>query len=576
MMSTELLRRIFGLAGPWWNSDRKWQVRGMTLLLLLLTVAPVGLTVWGNYWNRALFDALEQRSIPGVLIQVGIFALILLVSIGVTAAHLLVKRWLQLGWRSWLTDRLIGRWMQDGRHYRLQFSAGQHDNPDQRIAEDIRIATDMAISLGHTLVFSLLSLGLFIDILWNVSGSMRVPGTSLQVPGYMVPLAFLYAGLGTVFGWLLGRPLVRTSNALQSAEADFRFGLSRMREDSEAIALLRGEPRERGKAMRRFARVMRDWDRQSIAFLGIASFSTAYGGLLPVFPMLVAAPQYILGVMSLGALMQAAQAFQRLTSSLSWPVDNIGGIAMCRTSAERVLSLHEDMQWLDAARQAQAEPRISLQAAADGQLVFDELSIADPTGTPLLEKFSTTIAAGERVLVRGDPTVTASLFKVLAGLWPWGSGRVLLPRGETILFLPQQPFLPEGTLRAALCYPQAVETCSDAAMRAALECAGSGWLAPRLDTIDNWDQVLPLRARQRLGIVRALLQRPCWLCMEEATDALDPAGERLIFAMLRRELPGTTLLTIGVHPELEALHERQITLNRIAANTRPQDAPAAH
>jgi putative ATP-binding cassette transporter len=576
MMSAEFLRRILRLAGPWWNSERKWQVRGMTLLLLLLTVAQVGITVWGNYWNRALFDALEQRSVPGVLLQVGVFALILLVSIGVTAAHLLVKRRLQLGWRTWLTDRLIGRWMQDGRHYRLQFSAGQHDNPDQRIAEDIRIATESAIALGHTLVFSLLSLGLFIDILWNVSGTMRVPGTSLQVPGYMVPLAFLYAGLGTLFGWALGRPLVRTSNALQSAEADFRFGLSRMREDSEAIALLHGEPRERGKAMRRFERVMHDWDRQSLAFLGIASFSTAYGGLLPVFPMLVAAPQYILGVMSLGALMQAAQAFQRLTSALSWPVDNIGGIAMCRTSAERVLSLYEDMQRLDAARQAQAEPRISLQAAADGRLVFEELCIAEPSGTPLLENFSGTIEARERVLVRGDPAVTTSLFKVLAGLWPWGSGRVLLPRGESILFLPRQPFLPEGTLRAALCYPQAPEAFSDAAVRAALECAGCGWLAPRLDASDNWEQVLPLRARQRLGIVRALLQRPRWLCMEEATDALDPAGERLVFEMLRRELPGTTLLTIGVHPELEALHERKITLNRIAATRQLPDAAGPH
>lgn len=342
------LRQVLRLAGPWWNSDRKWQVRGASLLLLVLTLMQVGLTVWGNYWNRALFDALEARSINGVVVQVGVFALILVVSIGVTAAHLLVKRRLQLDWRAWLTQRLIGRWMEDGRHYRLLSRAGEHDNPDQRIAEDIRIATESAIALGHTLVFSLLTLGLFVGILWSVSGAMNLPGTSLQVPGYMVPLAFLYAGLGTALGWVLGRPLVRSTNALQSAEADFRFGLAQAHEHSETIALAHGEPAERAEATTNFARLRRDWDRQSLAYVGIVSFTTAYGGLLPVFPILVAAPQYILGAMSLGALMQAAQAFQRLTSALSWPVDNVGEIARCRASAERVLALYEDLERLDA------------------------------------------------------------------------------------------------------------------------------------------------------------------------------------------------------------------------------------
>lgn len=344
----QFLRQVLRLAGPWWNSEQKWQVRGATLLLFVLTLMQVGLTVWGNYWNRALFDALEARSVRGVLVQVGVFALIFAVSIAVTAAHLMVKRRLQLDWRAWLTRRLIGRWMADGRHYRLLSSAGEHDNPDQRIAEDIRIATESAIGLVHTLVFSLLTLGLFIGILWNVSGSMNVPGTSLQVPGYMVPLAFLYAGLGTALGWALGRPLVRTTNALQTAEANFRFGLARAREHSEAIALMHGEPQERSGALARFGQIVRDWNRQSLAYLGLVSFTTGYGGLLPVFPILVAAPQYILGAMSLGALMQAAQAFQRLTSALSWPVDNVGEIARCRTSAERVLSLYEDMERLDA------------------------------------------------------------------------------------------------------------------------------------------------------------------------------------------------------------------------------------
>jgi putative ATP-binding cassette transporter len=298
--------------------------------------------------------------------------------------------------------------MEGGRHYRLSFSGGEHDNPDQRIAEDIRIATETAIALAHTLVYSLLILVLFIDILWSVSGSIAVPGTDLHVPGYMVPLAFLYAGVGSVLGWTFGRPLVRTTNALQSAEASFRFGLSRERERTEAIALMHGEPLERAASETRFRQVMRDWSRQSLAYMGLVSFSTGYGTLLPVFPILVAAPQYIAGAMSLGVLMQAAQAFQRLTSALSWPVDSIGEIARCRASADRVLSLYEDLRRLDAGGEAAHEPRIAIEKSGQGHLLIEDLCIAEPSGVILLEHFSADIRRGERVLVTGDPAATSS------------------------------------------------------------------------------------------------------------------------------------------------------------------------
>lgn len=559
------LRQVWRLAGPYWNSHDRWRVRGTTLLLLLLTVAQVGLTVWGNYWNRALFDALEQRSVAGVLVQVGVFALIFAISIAVTAAHLLVKRRLQLGWRAWLTDRLIGRWMEDGRHYRLLFTAGEHDNPDGRIAEDIRIATESAIALAHTLVFSALVLLTFVDILWKVSGSLHVPGTSLDIPGYLVPLAVLYAAVGAVLGWYFGRPLVRATNALQTAEASFRFGLARAREHSEVIALTRGEPLERSGARTRFREIVRDWDRQSFAYVGIVSFSTAYGALLPVFPLLVAAPQYIAGAMTLGVLMQAAQAFQRVTSALSWPVDNLGEIARCRASAERVLSLSEDMHRLDAEARAPGGGRITL-GRDDNCLTIEDLTIAEPTGEKLLEHFSAVIHRGERVLVAGDPDVTGRFFKVIGGLWPWGAGRVLLPSGD-LLFMPQRPFLPEGTLRAALCYPRSPDHYSDECLAHALECTGLAWLLPRLDRRENWEQALPLRAHQRIGFARALLRRPAWIFMEEATNAFDPKSERLIFEMLHRELPGTAVLTISFHPGLEPLHGRKIVLSRVRVVT---------
>lgn len=556
------VRQVLRLAGPYWKCPRCAKVRGATLLLLLLTMAQVGLAVWGNYWNRALYDSLEQKSVRGVLVQVGVFGIIMLSSLAVTASHLMVKRWLQIDWRAWLTEQLVGKWMEDGHHYRLLFTAGEHDNPDQRIAEDIRIATESAIGLAHSLTFSLLILGLFINILWSVSGSVNVPGFNLHVPGYMVPLAFLYAGMGSIFGWMIGKPLVRTTNALQTAEATFRFGLSRVREHTEAIALIRGEARERAGSASRFRLVLREWTKQSLAYMGLVSFGTVYGSLLPVLPILIAAPQYIAGAMTLGALMQAAQAFQQLTSSLSWPVDSIGEIARCRASADRVLSLYEDMRELDAKAKEQCGPRILLERAEGDSLIIQDLSIAEPSGRLLVEHCAFDIARGERVLLTGDPAVTGSLFKVVGGLWPWGSGRVLLPAGASMLFLAQRPFLPEGTLREAITYPRATEDFTDADILGALESVELSRLAPRLDEVDNWEQALPQRAQQRLGFARLVLQRPDWVFLEEATDAFDPEGERLILEMLLRTLPEVTLVNISFHPDLGKLHSRTLNLSR--------------
>lgn len=288
---------------PYWNCAGKWKVRGYSLLLLLFTLGQVALAIWTNYWSRALFDALEAKSLNGLLLQIAIFFLIFILTMAVTALHMQVKRWLQLDWRRWLTDKVVARWMAHGHHYQLQLEGGEHDNPDGRIAEDIRIVTESAVALAHSLVYSLLIFGSFVDILLAVTGSANVPGTSLVVPGYMVILAFAYAGGGTLFGLLLGRPLIKATNRLQTAEANFRFGLAQTRESSESIALMQGEGVERKNSAAFFTELGRRWDRQTRGFLGIVSFSSGYGALLPVFPILIAAPQYIAGAMTLGVLM---------------------------------------------------------------------------------------------------------------------------------------------------------------------------------------------------------------------------------------------------------------------------------
>ncbi|MDP3428395.1 MAG: hypothetical protein Q8S17_13595, partial [Humidesulfovibrio sp.] len=292
------------------------------------------------------------------------------------------------------------------------------------------------------------------------------------------------------------------------------------------------------------------------------SFGTVYGSLLPVLPILIAAPQYIAGAMTLGALMQSAQAFQQLTSSLSWPVDSIGEIARCRASAERVLSLYEDLQQLDDKTLAAQHPQIEMTRTDAARLVVEDLCIAEPSGRILTEHLNLDIHSGERVLIAGDPALTGSLFKVIGGLWPWGSGRVRLPGDGEMLFLAQRPFLPEGLLRDAICYPLAPDAFPEAEILRVLEAVGLGRLAQRLDERDNWEQALPPRAQQQLGFARVLLQQPAWVFLEEATDAFDPEGELAILEMLIRELPHAALLTISFHPDLAKLHQRTLTLNR--------------
>lgn len=552
------------LVKPYWSSERKWLVRGAVGVLLLLTLGQVGLAIWTSYWHRELFDALEARSLNTLLLQIATFALIFALTMLVTALHLHVKRWLQLDWRQWLTLRLLDQWLARAHHYKLQFTSGEHDNPDGRIAEDIRIATENAIALAHSLVFSLLILGSFVDILFKLSGSLALPGTDIVIPGFLVLLAFLYAGGGSVLGLLLGRPLTQSTNRLQTVEANLRFGLARARENSESIALMHGEGIERDYAGRLFADVGRGWNRQTIGYLGIVSFSAGYGALLPVFPVLVAAPQYIAGAMTLGVLMQAAQAFQRLTSALSWPIENLGELARCKASADRVASLYNDMLQLEEHERLPVEHRIELGHGRANELVFRNLCLANPDGEILVERLNATIHRGERVLIAGDPAVTIGLFKAVAGLWPWGNGRILLPDDSGVVFLSQHPFLPDGSLEAVLSYPREPGHFSRAELHHALECAGVAWLAPRLPETDSWSRVLPLRAQQCLGIARLILHQPPWVFLEEATDAFDPKGEDYMLEMLCRELPDSTLLTISFHVGLEHHHTRKLILNRQA------------
>jgi putative ATP-binding cassette transporter len=556
--------RFIRLAASYWRSEQRWRARGLTAALIVLTIGQVSLAIWTNLWSAALFNALEQRSMTRFLGQIGIFAIIVAATMAVTTTHLWVKRRLQLDWRRWLTRRLVNDWMAEGHHYQIAFIPGEHDNPDARIAEDVRNTTEVAVELAHSLFYCALMLASFVRILWSLSGPLQIAigSVTFSIPGYMVWIALIYAAAGSTLAFSLGRPLVRATDQRQTMEANFRFGLVHGRESSEAIALARGEPDERRRFSDLFRNIEAAWDRQTIGFARLLLFSSGYGALTAIFPVLIAAPRYIAGAITLGGLMQTAQAFQQLASALSWPVDNLPKGGEWRASVERVLALHDALRRVKEEASYADGGAIQISKTAGRALVFRDLSIVNPDGELVIRGLDAEIQPGERVLISGDPRAALRLFKVVAGLWPWGKGRVELPSDAAIFFMPQRPYLPTETLRGVLCYPEDAGFFDDSVIRAALERVGLGTLAARLDETAVWDQALTAGEQQRLGFARLLLHKPDWIFLEEATDALDPQGEADMMRLLQEELPRATLLTVGFRPNLETYHERKLTLIR--------------
>ena len=438
---------------------------------------------------------------------------------------------------------------------------GEHDNPDGRIAEDARIATEYAIDLGHSLLYCLLLLISFTKILW----SRRDRRTSTSATGRFIarPSGLDCPGLcgGRYLGrHLAGRPLVRAVNERQSFEADFRFGLVHSRENSEAIALIRGERPERHHLTELFMGVAAGWRRQTMALVRITLFTSGYSVLSTAFPVLLAAPRYIAGSITLGVLMQTAQAFQQMEAALSWPLDNLSKVAEWRASLERVLSLHQSIRRIDELKSD--EGRIVVAHGDRPVLAFEALTINDPDGAKVICDFSAEFVLGERTLISGDPGAAIKLFKVVADLWPWGSGRVRLPSDANIFFMPERPYFPTGPLRAALCYPSPAGTFEEVDIRAALQAAGLDRLGGRLDEAASWAKQLTIAEQQRLGFARLLLHQPNWVFIQEATDALDTDSEEAMMRLAIETLPGATFLTVGYHASLENFHQRKLVLLR--------------
>lgn len=549
------------LAGPFWHSENKSTIRSLALALLMLTVMQIGIAVVITVWSADLFNALEQRSMSGLFTQIGLIVLIFGANIAVTTAHFKVKRRLQLDWRSWLTQHLISKWMTEGRHYLVTHIEGAHDNPDGRIAEDIRIATEAALDLSHSLVYCSLVLISFTKILWTLSGTVTLNLLFFDIPihGHLVWLAIIYAACASSLGWWLGKPYTLATDARQTVEADFRFGLVSARENSLAIALVHGELNEQHRFVGLFRNIVHAWQRQTLAWSHLFMLTSGYSVLSMAFPILVSAPRYILGSITLGALMQSAQAFQQTAGALSWPVDNMARVAEWRASVERILGLVNGLERLEQEIVRHDPHRIHLKKTEQNVLRFSDLCIIRLDGIVCVSSINAEIMPGEHVLIAGNAFTGSKLFKAIVGLWPWGEGAIELPN-DPVFFMPPRPYLPTGTLRAAICYPSTRAEYTESAIAEALELAELDDLKEQLDNEDNWATALSREQQQRLGVVRLLLQRPQWILLQESMDSLDSSHEIKMLRLIAQKLPNAAILTITNEPMAEAFHQRRIVL----------------
>lgn len=558
-------RDFWSLAKPYFL-DPKERVSAWSLLgvIVILNLASVGLSVWFNQWYNDFYNALQEKDFESFKTLLLYFTGVAFAFIVVAVYKLYLQSMLQIRWRRWMTENWTADWLAGKHYYHMQMAGLGTDNPDQRIAEDLRLFPLYSLTLTLGLMNAIVTLASFLGILWTLSGdfSITLGGTEYSVPGYMVWVAIVYAAAGTGLTHLIGRPLVKMNFDKQRLEADFRFHLVRVREHAEGIAFQHGEAVEQSGLLARFHGVFNNFYDIMRKTKQLTWFTAGYGQLALIFPFVVGAPRYFSGAIQLGGLMQIVSAFGQVQEALSYLITAYTDIAEWRAVIERLTGFRSG---LEKARALAAQSQVAVETSNSG-LKVDDLALSLPDGKPLLQIDGLALNAGESLLISGKSgNGKTTLLRAIAGLWPFGAGRLQRAGDAQSLFLPQKAYLPLGTLRTALAYPRDPATFSDADYHAALESLDLDKLAPRLDEDAQWHQQLSGGEQQRVQFARALLLKPKWLYLDEATSALDEATEAKALDALHRNLPDTAVLSVGHRPALQAFHKRH-------AQLRPADA----
>jgi vitamin B12/bleomycin/antimicrobial peptide transport system ATP-binding/permease protein len=559
--STRFAKRAWALAAPYWSSEERWRARILLAAIVILTLALVFLSVQYNDWNRSFGEAIQNKDAGSFLPLLLRFSVIAgLYILGAVFRRYLTLA-LQMRWRLWSTRHFLDRWLGNHVYYRLEVGERRPDNPDQRIAEDLRLFTFNTLDLALGILSSAVTLVSFVAILWDISGPLPLTAgaLSVEIPGYMVWVAVLYALVGSVLTHVIGRPLIGLNFQQQRVEADLRFGLVRLRENAEGVALYRGENVERRVLDTRLERIRANWWQVMRYTKNLTFLTTGYDQLAGIFPVLVAAPRYFSGAITLGVLSQIGNAFGQVQGSLSWFVESYGSLASWKATVDRLLTFQDAIEQVRA--QAAELPRIDIVSNGIGDVRAEHVNLRLPSGRVILPDTSLSIGPGERVLISGPTGVGKStLFRALAGIWPFGSGQIQVPKQAHLLFLPQRPYLPIASLREAATYPAASGAFDDASIRAALAETGLDGFVDRLDDVENWSLQMSGGEQQRLAIARAVLQRPDWLFLDEATAALDEAAERDMYTLLMQRLPHSAIVSIAHRPGVSDFHAKRLDL----------------
>ena len=567
MRRRNLLRRFWRTAALFWSRSTRSMAWTLSVSLLLVIVMLLGAAYAMNVWNRAMFDGLQNRDAAAVSWLSVVYFAILAVSVALSIAQVYVRMTLQRRWRAWLANQLVDRWIANGRYYQLNLVPGDHANPEYRIADDVRIATESPVDFVSGITHAVLSAATFIVVLWTIGGALNVNlgGFQLEIPGFLVIAALIYALVASGSMVLIGSRFVRASENKNQAEAEYRYVITRLRENGESIALIRGEEEERAGVDRSLRKVLAAWRNIAVQNMKTTIVSQTSTYIAPVLPLILCAPKFLDGSMTLGQVMQAASAFTIVQGAFNWLVDNYPKMADWTASARRVASLMVALDALEKAEQGDGIGRIAISTEGKGDgpaLHLQDLSVQLNDGTAVVGDTDVAIASGERVLIAGDSgSGKSTLVRAIAGLWPWGGGSIEVKRGAKMFLLPQRPYVPIGTLRRAATYPDAPASRSVEDVADAFRQVGLEQLVDKLDEEAPWDQTLSGGEKQRLAFARILLHNPDIVVLDEATAALDPKSQvKLMELLVDRE--GMTLLSVGHRPELEAFHTRKIELER--------------
>ncbi|RDI52414.1 ABC transporter ATP-binding protein/permease [Microvirga subterranea] len=556
-------RELYRLFRDMVRGGKAWPMMILAVAIIVVLVGNMVGQVRLNEWNGAFFDAVERRNSSAFLRQLVVFLEIVSFLLVMVVAQTWLQERLKIRMRERLTHILLDEWLKPNRAYQLGLIGKTGAQPDQRMQEDCRLFSEFTTELGVGMLQSLMLLISFIGVLWTLSSyaSFEFRGEEIVVPGYMVWIAIGYAGLGSGMTWLVGRPLIRLNTIRYAREADLRFALVRVNESAESVALYSGERDERRSLELVVEAVLHATRRLSGALARLTWITSGYGWLAIVVPILAAAPGYFTDRLSFGEMMMVVGAFNQVQAALRYFVDNFPKIADWRSAMLRVATFRQAA--IDLDKVIEENRRIEVLSHPKGWLSFENLSIALSDGSIIIEGATAEIQTGERVLIVGESgSGKSTLFRAIASLWPWGSGVIRIPPSEQMMFLPQRPYLPLGTLRSSLCYPAGPGTFTDTEVRSALERCGLADFLDALDTHKRWDQSLSLGQQQRVAFARVLLHKPRWVFMDEATSALDDENQASMLSLFENELAGASVLSIGHRPGLEEFHTRTLHIRK--------------